>query len=248
MTKRCFDFFISLAIFIFLSPLFLIVSILVFFNDFQSPFYLAKRVGIGGVEFIMIKFRSMREIVSLNHLVSTSENDPRITPIGRLIRKYKIDEFPQLFNVILGNMTFVGPRPNVKVEVDLYSDLERQILTQKPGITDISSIVFSDLNQILSKADDPNITYNQLIRPWKNKLALFQIQHSGFLIELKIIFFTAINLISRKYALLGIRKLLIKLDAPAELVDICKADRELIPQIPPGEKSLVTKEFRDGFN
>ena len=107
---------------------------------------------------------------------STSEEDFRLTKIGKLIRKFKLDEFPQFYNVLVGNMSIVGPRPNVIREVNLYTEEENFLLSKNPGITDPSSIIFSDLSKILSNYNDPDIAYNQLVRPWKSRISIFYIK------------------------------------------------------------------------
>lgn len=243
--KEFIYFVISLAVIIILLPFFLILTVLIFLNDFKSPFYIAQRVGKDGVLFKMIKFRSMRYDPNLANVVSTSDTDTRITFIGRYIRKYKLDELSQLYNVVVGNMSIVGPRPNVKVEVDLYTKAERVILTVKPGITDFASIIFSDLNQILSKSKDPNTDYNQLVRPWKSRLALFYINHSSFKIDIKIIVLTLIGIFSRKMALQGLTSIFERLGAPKDMVDICTVNKVLIPIPPPGSDYIVTAEERN---
>lgn len=242
--KRFFDFIVSLILLLALMPLFGLLSILIFFQDFKSPFYIAPRVGIGGKLFYMIKFRSMQQREELNHIVSTSSRDPRITRIGKLIRKYKIDELSQLINVLLGTMSLVGPRPNVKVEVDLYTDEEKKILLIKPGITDFSSIVFSDLNSFLSNSKDPNLDYNQFIRPWKSRLGIIYVNHSNFKIDILIIILTAISLISRPLALKGVSIILKGMNAPKELVEICLRKISLKSYPPPGSDNIVTYENR----
>ena len=244
MIKRLTDIIISFLLLILFSPIFLILIIIIFFTDFNSPFYISSRVGINGKIFKMIKFRSMKKIDSLSHIVSTSNNDPRITPIGFFIRKYKIDELSQLINVFIGNMTLVGPRPNVKVEVDLYNNKERRILSVKPGITDISSLVFYDLNHILSDSTDPNITYNQLIRPWKSRLALFYVKNKNFFLDIYILFATFISLFSRKKTLSLILIILRKYKSSKKLISVCKRNKPLIPYPPPGEKKIVLNKHR----
>ncbi|MFM7683622.1 MAG: sugar transferase [Bacteroidota bacterium] len=245
--KGVFDILVSLIFLIFLAPLFIVLAFLIFVDDFGPPFYVAKRVGKGGVEFNMIKFRSMRRIDSLTYIVSTSENDPRITKIGKLIRKYKIDELSQLFNVFTSKMSIVGPRPNVKVEVDLYTDLEIKILSIKPGITDFSSIIFFDLNKILSNSQDPNTDYNQLVRPWKSRLALLYIENNSLLLDIKLIILTFVGIFSKKASLFWLKKLLQKYNAQQELLDLCKIDKVLKPYPPPGSKEIVTSDLRNGI-
>ena len=174
MTKRNLDLFLSTFGLIFLSPLLLTGIVLVWFQDFKNPFYISDRIGLKNKKFKIVKIRSMIIDADKSCVDSTSSKDPRITKIGSLIRKLKLDEFTQLWNVFLGEMSFVGPRPNVERETVLYTNIEKKLLTVKPGITDIASIVFSDEGQILSSYSDPDIAYNQLIRPRK-KLPGFQV-------------------------------------------------------------------------
>jgi lipopolysaccharide/colanic/teichoic acid biosynthesis glycosyltransferase len=246
--KIIFDKIVSFFLLLILLPFFCGLIILIFLNDFGTPFYIAPRVGKNGFLFNMIKFRSMKSIESLSNVVSTSENDPRITKIGKFIRKYKLDELSQLMNVIAGNMSIVGPRPNVKVEVDLYNQVEMKILSVKPGITDFASIVFSDLNIILSKSEDPNTDYNQLVRPWKSRLALFYIENQSFWLDIKIICLTALGILSRKISLWGVRVILVEYNAPLELINICKINRVLKPTAPPGSETIVTALARNMCN
>ena len=128
---------------------------------------------------------------------STSSNDSRITKLGSYLRKFKLDEIPQLINVLFGQMSLVGPRPNVKRETDMYTNEEKLILNIRPGITDFS-IVFSDEGEILKGSKDPDLDYNKLIRPWKSRLAIFYIKNSTILIDIKIIYITVYSLFSIK--------------------------------------------------
>ena len=141
---------------------------------------------------------------------STSVNDTRILKVGRFIRSTKIDELPQILNVLLGHINFVGPRPNVKDEVNKYVKLEQKLLEFKPGITDFSSIVFSDEGQILSNSSDPDLDYNLLIRPRKNILALLYFQDRSILSDLYIIVLTLLNMFNRKLTLSLIYKFMKK--------------------------------------
>ena len=192
----------------------------------------------------MIKFRSMQKRDEFNHIVSTSIRDPRITKIGKLIRKYKIDELSQLINVLIGTMSLVGPRPNVKVEVDLYTDEEKKILLVKPGITDFSSIVFSDLNVLLSDSNDPNLDYNQFIRPWKSRLAIVYVNYSNFIVDILILILTCISLLSRSIALRGVSMILARMNVSEELVEMCLRKTPLKSYPPPGSDAIVTFENR----
>ena len=134
-----------------LAPVIFCFSFAVFLQDFHSPFYVAKRIGKDEKPFNMIKLRSMIINADQTGVASTSNDDKRITKVGHLIRRFKLDELVQLFNVLRGDMSLVGPRPNVKVETDLYSPEEKRLLTVRPGITDFSSIVFSDEGVILEE-------------------------------------------------------------------------------------------------
>ena len=185
MIKRLLDIVISLMGLICFSPILLIVLILVWMGDKKSPFYIPPRVGKKGIIFYMVKLRSMVVNADKLGIDSTSNNDQRITPVGKIIRRYKLDELVQLWNVLKGDMSLVGPRPNVKAEVDLYTDVEKELLSVKPGITDLSSIVFSDEGKILENKEDPDLTYNQLIRPWKSRFGLIYIKHQSILLDVE---------------------------------------------------------------
>ena len=161
--KRLLDIVFSFSGLIMLSPILIIFMYLVYRQDKESPFYMAPRVGINNTIFKMAKLRSMVSNADKSGVDSTSANDSRITPIGHKIRKYKLDELTQLWNVFIGDMSLVGPRPNVQRDVDLYTKDEKNLLNVRPGITDFSSIVFSDEGGILKDREDPDLSYNQLI-------------------------------------------------------------------------------------
>lgn len=242
--KRAFDILASLFGLIFFAPILFIFMFLIWIQDFHSPFYIANRVGINGREFKMVKLRSMVKNADKIGVDSTSSNDIRITKIGHLIRRLKLDELMQLWNVFIGDMSLVGPRPNVKRETDLYTDLEKKLLSVKPGITDISSIVFSDEGDILSGKADPDISYHQLIRPGKSKLALFYISHRGLVFDVYLVFLTMLAIISKPKALNLLTSKMQKLDASDELINIASRAQELVPSPPPGASNIVTS--RDG--
>jgi lipopolysaccharide/colanic/teichoic acid biosynthesis glycosyltransferase len=240
MIKRLLDIVISLIGLICFSPILLFVSILVWSNDKKSPFYIPPRVGKKATIFYMVKLRSMVVNADKAGIDSTSNNDLRITSIGQKIRKYKLDELTQLWNVLLGDMSLVGPRPNVKAEVDLYTDVEKELLSVKPGITDFSSIVFSDEGKILEDKKDPDLAYHQLIRPWKSRLGLIYIKHQSILLDIEIIIYTLVALISKRTALNWVSKKLENLEADQNLVNISKREIELFPHSPPGSDFVVT--------
>lgn len=240
MIKRLLDIAISAIGLICFSPILLFASILVWSNDRKSPFYIPPRVGKKGTIFYMVKLRSMVVNADKAGIDSTSNNDLRITSIGQKIRKYKLDELTQLWNVLLGDMSLVGPRPNVKAEVDLYTDVEKELLSVKPGITDFSSIVFSDEGKILEDKKDPDLAYHQLIRPWKSRLGLIYIKHQSILLDIEIIIYTLIALISKRTALNWVSKKLENLGVDKDLVNISKREIELFPYPPPGSDFVIT--------
>jgi len=237
---RLFDFISSLLGLIILSPVFFIFSFLVWKEDKHNPYYVSMRAGKGGKPFKFIKFRSMRIGADKSGVDSTSSNDSRITDVGRKIRKYKVDELPQLFNVLIGQMSLVGPRPNVKREVDLYTNEEKKLLNIKPGVTSLSSIVFSDEGEILNCHNDPDLAYNQLIRPWKNKLDLFYVSKHSFFNSYLIVFITVIAIFNKLKALSIVNKFLVSNGADIELVNVCLRQEDLQPSPPPGADEIVT--------
>jgi len=237
--KRLFDLLLSIFSIIILSPIIVIVSILIFIEDRSSPIYIANRVGKHGKLFKMIKFRTMIVDAEKTGVVSTKSGDSRITNLGHIIRQYKLDEIPQLWNVFLGQMTFVGPRPNVKVETDLYSIEEREILNISPGITDFSSIIFSNEGEILQAYANPDLAYNQLIRPWKSRLAIFYILNTNILLDIKLILITILSIIDREKAVKIIVNILKKNNADKMLISVCSNEEKLKPYPPPGFTKIV---------
>ena len=243
--KRVLDIVCSSLGLVVLSPLLIPVMILVWLQDFHSPLYVATRVGKDGRIFQMVKLRSMVVNADKIGVDSTSADDSRITSIGHFIRRFKLDEFTQLWNVLKGDMSLVGPRPNVKMETDLYTDVEKGLLDVKPGITDFSSIVFSDENDILKDSKDPDIDYNQLIRPWKSRMGLLYVKHQSFLLDCVLVLLTLLTVASRERALWGLNKLLIRLDAPVDVIRVSKRKDVLVPFPPPGFDSVVTSRSTD---
>lgn len=244
MLKRLFDLLASAIGLLLASPVLLPVMFLVWWQDRHSPFYIAPRVGRGDVPFRMVKLRSMVVNADKTGVDSTGANDKRITAVGRFIRRYKLDELTQLWNVLIGDMSLVGPRPNVKRETDLYTPIERKLLSVKPGITDISSIVFSDEGDILKDQPDPDIAYNQLIRPGKSILGLLYIDNRSLLLDIRLCFLTVIAILSRERALLGVQSILEGIGAPADIRELASRKAPLVPRPPPGGDRIVTS--RDG--
>lgn len=223
------------------SPILLVAMAAIFLQDYHSPFYIAQRIGKAGRPFNMVKLRSMVVRAHRSGVDSTSASDPRITAVGRVIRASKLDELSQLWNVLLGHMSLVGPRPNVKRETNLYTEVEKRLLSVKPGITDLASIVFADEGDILRDKDDPDIAYNQLIRPWKSRLGLFYIDHASLRLDLEIICLTAVAIIARRAALWGVSRVLDRLDAPKDLKRVAGRNEPLRPTPPPGLDRIITQ-------
>lgn len=244
MLKRLFDVIASGVGLLLASPVLLPVMFLVWWHDRHSPFYIASRVGKNDRPFKMVKLRSMVVNADKSGVDSTGANDARITSVGRFIRRCKLDELTQLWNVFRGDMSLVGPRPNVQRETDLYTPLERQLLSVKPGITDISSIVFSDEGDILKDQADPDIAYNQLIRPGKSMLGLLYIENQSFWLDIQLCFWTAVAVLSRESALTGVQRVLQGLNAPEDVLLLARRRQALVPRPPPGGNGLVTS--RDG--
>jgi lipopolysaccharide/colanic/teichoic acid biosynthesis glycosyltransferase len=217
---------------------------LVWWQDKHSPFYVAPRVAKGGGLFRMVKLRSMVINADKSGVDSTAGDDRRITAVGHFIRRWKLDELTQLWNVLKGDMSLVGPRPNVKRETDLYTAEERALLTVKPGITDFASLVFADEGEILRGQADPDIAYHQLIRPGKAMLGLFYLKHRSFAIDVYVCFLTAMAMASRQRMLRMLQSLLARLGASPQLLQIAGRAAPLVPMPPPGATKIVTS--RDG--
>ena len=239
MLKRCFDFFLALIGLLLFSPLLLIYLLLIWLQDFHFPFYIVPRVGKDGKIFPMVKLRTMVVNADKSGVDSTSTNDKRITFIGQTIRRFKIDELTQLWNVFLGQMSLVGPRPQVERDIDIYTSEERHLLDVRPGITDFASIVFADEGSILAGRVDPVLAYNQLIRPWKSRLGLLYARHRTLWIDIKLIVATILAVLARNKALQMVRKILVHLDADHELLTVCLRNTELTAAPPPGADEIV---------
>lgn len=190
MLKRTFDIIFSAAGLIILSPLFLLISLIIKIDSRGPVFYRQIRVGKDSEDFLLYKFRSMRLYSDKDGLLTVGGKDPRITKSGYYIRKYKLDELPQLINVLKGEMSFVGPRPEVRKYVDLYNENQKQVLRIKPGITDNASIIYRNENDLLKESSDPESLYINEIMPDKLKINLEYIDKNSFASDLKIIFKT----------------------------------------------------------
>ena len=241
--KRLFDILTSALGLIAFSPVLLPVMFLVWRQDSHSPFYVAPRVGINEKSFKMVKLRSMVVNADKSGVDSTGSNDMRITPVGHFIRKYKLDEITQLWNVLLGDMSLVGPRPNVKRETDMYTVVEKRLLQVRPGITDFASIVFSDEGEILEDRQDPDLSYNQLIRPWKSRLGIIYIDNRNVWLDIQIVFYTAVAIVSKQTAITWLVKKLEGLRVDEKILQVARRNRKLEPYPPPGSDQVVSQRI-----
>ena len=192
---RFFDFILSLVGLVLLAPIFIVLAIWIKIDSKGPVFYKQVRVGQNGIDFGLFKFRSMVVDADKKGLITVGGRDPRITRSGYFIRKYKLDELPQLINVLLGDMSLVGPRPEVRKYVELYTDEQQKVLSVKPGITDYASIEYMDENEILGKSNDPEKTYIEEIMPEKIKYNMKYIQNKNVSEYFKIIFLTLFKIV-----------------------------------------------------
>jgi lipopolysaccharide/colanic/teichoic acid biosynthesis glycosyltransferase len=193
--KRTFDICISLIILAFFLPLGLVLMLLIILESGGGVFYLQERVGLNGQLFNLIKFRSMRPNADKGSQITIGNRDPRITRTGYFIRRFKLDEFPQFINVIKGDMSIVGPRPEVPHYVKLYTDEQKKVLAAKPGITDYASIAYFNENEILAKAADPQKAYLEQIMPAKIELNQRYLSDPSLFKDFKIIWLTALKIV-----------------------------------------------------
>jgi lipopolysaccharide/colanic/teichoic acid biosynthesis glycosyltransferase len=193
--KRVFDVTLAAAGLFLLWPLLLAIATAVRLDSAGPALYRGSRAGRGGEPFFTLKFRTM--VIGADKLggPSTPSDDPRVTRLGKYLRKYKLDEFPQLINVLRGEMSLVGPRPEVLSEVQTYSAEERELLTVRPGITDWASLRFRDEGQILKGSPDPHQAYREKIRPEKIKLGLQYVRQRSFRTDLRILIETTRTMI-----------------------------------------------------
>ena len=238
--KRFLDISIAGLALLLLAPLLVVIAAAVWFEDRGSPWFRGVRVARGGGEFRMLKFRSMRPGASKSGVNSTAAGDARITRVGRFVRALKLDELPQLWNVVTGEMSLVGPRPQVRADASMYTAEERRMLEVRPGITDLASIVFSDEGDVLAGSTDPDLLYNQIIRPWKSRLALFYMDRGSWITDLRILVWTAGALVSRLWALQRVARFLDTCGADRLLRDMAGRRLPLLPYPPPGAREIVS--------
>ncbi|MCB9224290.1 MAG: sugar transferase [Crocinitomicaceae bacterium] len=193
--KRTFDILSSLCVLIILFPFLLIIGLWISIDSPGGPFYRQIRVGKNGKEFGLLKFRSMRPNSDQSGQLTVG-NDSRVTKVGRFIRKYKIDEFPQLLNIIKGDMSIVGPRPEVPKYVGMYNDDQKRVLNVLPGLTDFATLEYINEQEILGESSDPEKTYIEVVMPDKLSLNLKYVNQASFWLDIKLIFRTVAKIFS----------------------------------------------------
>ena len=195
--KRLFDIIASGCGLLILSPLFLVISIWIKIDSKGPVFYRQVRVGRHNKDFRIFKFRSMKVGADKNGLITVGGHDPRVTRSGYFIRKYKLDEFPQLINVFIGDMSLVGPRPEVRKYVDLYTPAQMHVLDVRPGVTSLASIRYRNENELLEKADNPDRYYIEVVMQDKLAIDLEYVNHASFWYDIKLIFETFYEIITK---------------------------------------------------
>jgi lipopolysaccharide/colanic/teichoic acid biosynthesis glycosyltransferase len=194
VTKRCLDLVLSAMAIVLLSPVFIVVAVLIKLTSPGPILYRGLRAGRNGQNFYILKFRTMVVDAEKKGGASTAVDDPRLTPAGRVLRKYKLDELPQFFNVLGGSMSLVGPRPQVLSYTDKYQGEERLILNMRPGITDLASLYFSDMDKVLGTGD-VDAKYAKEIEPVKNVLRLRYVKEASLLLDFRILVETVFKLV-----------------------------------------------------
>lgn len=190
MMKRIFDLFFSFLGILVLLPIYFIIAILIKLDSKGDVLYKQERIGLNGISFYVLKFRTMVPNSFSKGALTVGSRDPRVTNVGFYLRKYKLDELPQLFNVLFGEMSFVGPRPEVRKYTDLYDQNQKKVLSVKPGITDYASIKYRNENDLLAKSENPEKLYIEEIMPHKLQLNLEYINNNNIFKDVQIIFST----------------------------------------------------------
>ena len=195
--KRIFDILFSVSVLLLLFPILLIIGVLIILESRGGMFFSQKRIGKNEQAFQILKFRTMFLDAEKKGQITVGDRDPRITRVGFFLRKYKLDELPQFWNVLIGEMSIVGPRPEVPYYVNFYDKNQRQVFKVKPGITDYASLKYFDENVLLGKSENPEQTYIQEIMPQKLALNLEYVNHHNFSKDLKIVGKTALKIFQK---------------------------------------------------
>ena len=236
--RRFIDIVVSAIGLVLCLPLVAVIALVVWTQDGGAPFYAGERVGRSGRRFRLIKLRTM--VADADRGGSSSgADDARITGVGRFLRRTKIDELPQLWHVLQGTMSLVGPRPQVPWAVEDYTDAERRLLDASPGITDPASVVFSDEAEILLGAADPDLRYSQVIRPWKSRLSLLYVVYGNTWSYMALVAATLIQTVSRPRALAVVDGLLRRWGADPDLLAVARREGMPPDAPPPGATAVV---------
>ena len=212
-----------------LSPILLIFFIAVWLEDRHFPLYVPLRVGKDGILFRMLKLRTMFYKADRINIVATAENDSRITKIGKIARKYKIDEFFQLLNVLKGDILLIGPRPQLISEYKSFTNAEKHIVDVKPGISDFSSLFLSKMEILLSKHENPYTAYFTLCRPIKSRLALFYVKHRSVWVDIQLLFYNFTNFISHRWTMKHMANMIVKLGDCGVPYEVLFGEKEPYP-------------------
>lgn len=196
MIKRLTDIILSTIALVLLIPFFIVISIIIICESRGGTFYRQTRIGKDRVPFSLIKFRTMRLDADKSGQLTVGVRDPRITRTGAFLRKYKLDELPQLINILKGNMSIIGPRPEVPKYIDMYDPCQLKVLNVRPGLSDYASLEYINENEILGKAEDPEKIYIEQIMPAKLELNLKYIDEQSFLTDLKIMWRTIVSILN----------------------------------------------------
>ncbi len=194
--KRIFDIIFSSTALVLFSPFFLLICIFILFSGKGGIFFRQVRVGRGNQDFKIFKFRTMKADSEKSGQLTVGMKDNRITRVGYYLRKFKMDEVPQLINVLMGDMSIVGPRPEVRKYVDLYNKEQMRVLSVRPGITDFASLKYFKENEVLGKSSNPEKTYIEEVMPEKLNLNLEYIKNPSLLVDLKVILLTVLKVFS----------------------------------------------------
>lgn len=232
--RRILDITVSIAGLIVSLPIVMTALLGVWLQDRRNPVYSSWRVGKDGKPFRFHKIRTMVVDAAKSGRHTTSADDPNVTILGRFLRKTKIDELLQFWSIIAGHMSLVGPRPNTPAVTAHYTEQEQGIFRTKPGLTDFSSIVFSDLDSIMAGAKDVNATYDTTIRPWKSRFALLYVAQSSVWLDLQLLGLTALNFVNRPLALRGVVAILKNFGAESDLIEVAARREPPKACMPPG--------------
>ena len=235
--RRAFDILVSAVCLCLSLPVILVALIGVWLQDRRNPIYASWRMGQHEKPFRFYKIRTMVVDASKAGRHTTSSDDPNVTALGRFLRRFKVDELLQFWTIIQGHMSLAGPRPNTPQVTQVYTAEERGVFKVKPGLTDFSSIVFSDLDALMAGAADVNTAYDQTIRPWKSRLGLVYVANASLWLDIQLLALTALNFVNRPAALNGVVSILTRLNASAELVEVAARREPPKPCPPPGAHS-----------